>query len=130
VAFALVASHVATLPGLIGFSSEPASSRPDFWWSLASGSVGLGTGLVGLRCALRGRGFGLGAGAALALAWVALNPFLFFCWFRELWFFALLIAPGQALSVLGVLLCAAEHVRSRDRARTERALRRFEGERR
>jgi len=105
----LVASVAAascyTLPNLMGFSGQDVWSEKDFWFTLGSGVLALGSAALAISASRSVATVTGGGAAGGCVLWVGLALVLFAAWWSFVLFYALWLAPTQAAALLSVSWC-------------------------
>lgn len=112
------AGYWYSLPNLLGFSGQDVYGEKDFWFAMVAGALAFAAGGLALHAARStstATGGGLIAGLIL---WIGLTLLLLVCWWSFVLYYALWLAPNQALGLLGVSWC----FRLLDRERTAQRL--------
>jgi hypothetical protein len=115
---AVLAVYWFTLPNLIGFSGQNPFTERDFWCVLGSTVCASWAGMVSFRFAFAGVRPSGGCVLGGVIAGIGLAFLLFLLWAQFILYYALLLAPAQALAIIGV-------AQAWRRQRREAAFRRF-----
>jgi hypothetical protein len=101
-ALAVLAVYWFTLPNLIGFSGQNPFAERDFWCVLGSSMCAFWAGVVSFRFAFAGVRPSTGSVVGGVIAGSGLALLLFLLWAQFVLYYALLLAPLQALALIGV----------------------------
>lgn len=117
-ALSVAAARWYSLPNLLAFSGQDVYREKDFWFVMASGAMALGSAAFALYASCSTAKTTCGGVTAGVIAWVGLTAILLAFWFSYVLYYALWLAPTQALALLSVGWCS----RIQDKEHTTRRL--------